>query len=79
VANTIEEIAAVFPDHALIKSLGCESCINIPITFKGDVIGTLNCLDSAGHFTPERVAKAKTLKKSGALAMLVALLTKETS
>lgn len=79
VANSIEEIASVFPDHELIRSLGCESCINIPIIFKGTVIGTLNCLDRADHFSPERVAKADTLKTSGALALLVALKTKDVS
>ena len=29
VANSIEEIAEVFPDHELIRSLGCESCLNL--------------------------------------------------
>ena len=78
-ANSIEEIAEVFPDHELIQSLGCESCLNIPIVFKGLVIGTLNLLDRAGYFTPERVAKAESLKTSGALALLVAMQTKEAS
>lgn len=72
VANSIEEIAAVFPDHALIQSLGCESCLNLPITVAGEVIGTLNCLHEAGHYTPERVAAAEALKQSGALAFLLA-------
>ncbi|MHA3915492.1 GAF domain-containing protein [Halovulum sp. GXIMD14793] len=71
VANSIEEIAAVFPDHELIKSLGCESCLNLPIVVNGSVIGTLNCLHNAGHFTPERVAKAERLKQPGALAFLL--------
>ncbi|HCW83516.1 MAG TPA: GAF domain-containing protein [Rhodobacteraceae bacterium] len=71
VANSIEEIAAVFPDHALIKSLGCESCMNVPIVVNGNVIGTLNCLHDAGHFTPERVAAAEGLKQAGALAFLL--------
>jgi hypothetical protein len=31
VANDIDAIAAVFDDHELIKSLGCESVINVPI------------------------------------------------
>src|SRR5690606_37862549 len=31
VANTIEDITKVFPDHALIGSLGCQSVINIPV------------------------------------------------
>lgn len=72
VANSIEEIAAVFPDHALIRSLGCESCLNLPIVVGDTVLGTLNCLDVAGHYTPDRVAAAETLKIPGALAFLLA-------
>ena len=72
VANSIEEIAAVFPDHELIQSLGCESCLNLPIVVAGQVIGTLNCLHDAGHYTPERVAAAEKLKQAGVLALLVA-------
>ena len=72
VANTIEEIAAVFPDHELIQSLGCESCLNLPIVVAGQVMGTLNCLHEAGHYTADRVAAADTLKQPGALALLVA-------
>lgn len=78
VANSIEEIAAVFPDHELIQSLGCESCINLPIVVNERVIGTLNCLHDAGHFTPERVGAAESLKQAGALAFLLeAYLKKE--
>ena len=72
VANSIEEIADVFNDHELIQSLGCESCLNLPIEVGGTVIGTLNCLHEAGHYTPDRVAAAHSLKQSGALALLVA-------
>ena len=72
VANSIEEIAEVFPDHELIRSLGCESCLNLPIFINGEMRGTLNCLHEAGHFTPERVAAAETLKPAGALAFLLA-------
>mgnify|MGYP000135570814 CR=1 FL=1 len=72
VANSIDEIAAVFDDYELIQSLGCESCLNLPIEVGGTVIGTLNCLHEAGHYTPERVSAANSLKQSGALALLVA-------
>lgn len=71
VANSIEEIADVFPDHELIRSLGCESCINVPITIDGHVIGTLNCLHEAGHYTPDRVEAANALKLPGAVAFLL--------
>ena len=72
VANSIDEIAEVFGDHALIRSLGCESCLNLPIVIAGQLWGTLNCLDVAGHYTPERVAAAHSLKAAGAMAFLLA-------
>lgn len=76
VANSIDEIAEVFPDHELIQSLGCESCLNLPIVLDGTVLGTLNCLDVAGHFTPERIVAAENLKPAGLLALLVAAHTR---
>lgn len=72
VANSIEEIAAVFPDHELIQQLGCESCINIPVFIAGKLRGTLNCLHVAGHYTAERVAAAENLKLAGAVAFMMA-------
>lgn len=70
VANSIEEIAGHFADHELIQSLGCESCLNLPVVYGGRVLGTLNCLDVAGHYTPERVAHAARLVAPGALCLL---------
>ena len=72
VANTIEEIAAVFGDYELIDSLGCQSVINVPIVVGGTVIGTINCLHEAGFYTPERVAAAEAQKLPGAACMLLA-------
>ncbi|MEP3279818.1 MAG: GAF domain-containing protein [Stappiaceae bacterium] len=77
VANSIQEIAAVFGDFELIQSLGCESCLNLPIVVAGQVVGTLNCLHEAGHYTPERIAAAQTLKQPGALAFLLAAALKQ--
>jgi hypothetical protein len=55
VANTIEDIAKVFFDHELINSLGCQSVINMPIVIGDELIATMNILDVAGYYTPERV------------------------
>ena len=55
VGNSIEELAKVFSDWELIQSLGLESCLNLPIIIEGKVVGTLNCLSVAGHFTPARI------------------------
>lgn len=79
VANSFAEMDAVFPDAALIQSLGCESCLNLPIVVAGHVIGTLNCCAPAGHFTPKRVEAAKTLQTATALAILTAFKMKETT
>jgi GAF domain-containing protein len=72
VANTIEAIAEVFPDHELIRSLGCESVVNLPAVFDGGVIGTINILDVAGHYTPARVAAIEALAPFAAIALLAA-------
>ena len=74
VANSIEAIAEVFPDHELIRSLGCESVLNLPVVFADTVIGTINILDAPGFYTPDRVAKAETLAPFAAAALLAARL-----
>jgi hypothetical protein len=61
VANSIEDIAKVFPDHELIASLGCGSVLNLPIIIGDDLAATINMLDAPGHFTPARVAEAEAL------------------
>ena len=56
VANTLDAIARVFPDAALIGRLGCASVVNLPV-FRGDALAaTMNLLDGEGHYTEDRVA-----------------------
>ena len=54
--NELAEIATVFPDHALIGSLGLGSVVNMPVVLGGELMATLNLLDVAGYFTPARLA-----------------------
>lgn len=61
VANTPPEFAKYFFDHALIVSLGLGSCINVPVLDAGRVLGTVNILAEAGHFTSERLAAYEQL------------------
>lgn len=56
VANSLAEFSHLFPDHALIDSLGCQATLNIPVICGGHVLGTVNILDAGGHFTPARIA-----------------------
>ena len=71
VANTIDKIAEVFPDHPLILSLGCESVMNLPIIVAGQVMGTINCLDGPGYWTAARLEQAEELRLPGAAAYLL--------
>jgi len=79
VANTIEAIAEVFPDHELIRSLGCGSVVNLPVVFDGAVIGVANALDKPGHYTPERVERMERLAPFAAIALLAAHIVAPTS
>ncbi len=72
VANDLAGIRAVFFDHELIARLGCASVLNLPVVIGGRVIGTLNLLHEAGHFTPDRVAAAQALRLPGALCLMLA-------
>lgn len=56
VGNSIEELAAVFPDYETINALGCQSVVNLPVILGDELVATINMLDVAGHYTPERVA-----------------------
>ena len=60
VANTLAEIAQVFPDHELIGSLGCGSVVNLPIVLGGKLVGTMNILHREHHYTPARTALVAT-------------------
>lgn len=61
VANTIEEIATVFPDHALIASLGCGSVFNLPVVLADELVATINMLDRTGHYDAAKVSEAEAL------------------
>jgi GAF domain-containing protein len=68
VANTLADIAQVFPDHALIGSLGCGAVINLPVVEEGRVTGTINLLDAEGRYTPDVAARAEAVLSQPAAA-----------
>lgn len=73
VANTIKEIAEVFPDHETIWSLGCGSVVNLPVVIADELAGTVNLLDVEHYYTPERVkAAAEQLSLPAKAAFLAA-------
>jgi hypothetical protein len=72
IANTIEDIAKVFPDHETIRSLGCGSVINLPLEIAGEVVGTINLLDAEHYYTPLRIEQAALLSLPAKTAYLAA-------
>ena len=53
--DTYDDVKAAFFDHGLIRSLGCESCVNVPVMWDGEVIGMLNLLHEALWYDAEDV------------------------
>lgn len=72
-ANTPPEFARYFFDHALIVSLGLGSCINVPVLDGGRVLGTVNILAEAEHFTPAKLAAYETLVAEASPALAAEL------
>ncbi|MFP7572009.1 GAF domain-containing protein [Marivita sp. S2033] len=79
VANTLADIADVFPDHELIGSLGCGAVINLPVIHKGELIATVNMLDAEDTYTPERQEIAKEQLTLPALATLLTVMQLNTA
>jgi hypothetical protein len=70
---TLAAIAEVFPDHALIASLGCGACINVPVLYDGKVIGTMNALDREGAYTAASIALVAPLAPLAIPSFLLAM------
>ncbi len=60
------ELTVAFFDHELIRSLGCESSVNVPVRWQGETLGMLNILHESGYYD---AADIPTLSVFGALAV----------
>jgi hypothetical protein len=64
------DIQAAFYDHELIRSLGCESALNIPVRWNGTTLGTLNLLHAAGHYEEAQLPLAQVFAGLAVTGML---------
>jgi hypothetical protein len=69
----MEAIRWAFFDHALIASLGCGTCINVPVCALGEVVGTMNILDREHAFDERHVALAQAAAPALAPAFLAVM------
>lgn len=58
-ANSIEELRDIFPDHEKIENLGLGATINLPIFLSNRLLGTLNLLHENGHYSDLDVASLR--------------------
>ena len=61
IGRTRDDIREVFFDYELIWSLGCESVLNLPVVWKGQVLGTLNLLHRAGFYDEGHIEGVRLL------------------
>jgi len=59
IGRTYADIQDVFFDHELIRSLGCESVLNVPVRWNGHTLGTINLLHQANWYTEADIAAAQ--------------------
>ena len=71
IGHNYDDIKTVFYDHELIRSLGCESVLNVPVRWKGQTLGTLNLLHEAGWYKPSDEAVARLVAHLALPAMML--------
>ena len=70
VANDDDEIASWLPGYTEYAAQGYGSLANLPINVAGRVIGIVNVMGTAGHFTPARLGLISSWLPLAALAIL---------
>ena len=60
-ANSAEAFSDVFADHEKIASMGLGSVVNLPVTFCGQFLGTVNLLHETGYYSDLRASELKNL------------------
>jgi GAF domain-containing protein len=61
IAADAEGVRAAFSDHALLARLGIGAILNVPIRFRGRVLGTMNLSHEAGHFSSDMIGPGRIL------------------
>lgn len=59
--NTAAGMEGQFPDLALIRSLGCNSSLSVPVMAGNHLLGTINALDAEGSYPDAMLDRAADL------------------
>ncbi|CAN7621285.1 GAF domain-containing protein [Bosea sp. LjRoot9] len=66
------DIERDFPDHAKIFALGCGSILNMPVRWRGGVLGQINLLNESGHFRDAHLPTVEAMAQIVVPAFLAA-------
>ena len=69
--NTAAGMEGEFPDLALIRSLGCNASLSIPVMVGNDLLGTINVLDAEGSYPSAIIDPAARLIVPASVVFLV--------
>jgi len=70
ICHDAQDIRRAFFDHELIASLGCESCINVPVRWNGRTLGTMNLLHEAHWYREDHAPMLQAFAALAVPAML---------
>ncbi|MFD1557387.1 GAF domain-containing protein [Paraburkholderia silviterrae] len=70
IGATPDDLRAVFADHELIASLGCESVLNVPVRWRGKTVASLNLLHIRNWYRVVHVSLAQTFAQFALPALL---------
>ncbi len=71
IGRNAEDIRWAFYDHELIRSLGCDSVLNMPVRWQGRTIGTLNLLAGANHYNETHIPIVRSIAHLALPGMLM--------
>jgi hypothetical protein len=70
ICRNYEEVRAIFFDHELIRSLGGESMLNVPVAYDGKPLGTINLSHQAGWYGEQHLPLGRIFAQLAAPALL---------
>jgi hypothetical protein len=69
ICATYEDVRGIFFDHELIRSLGCESMLNLPVAFDGNPLGTINLSHQERWYGEQHLAVGRVFAQLAAPAL----------
>ena len=76
-AEDIEGLRDVFPDHEKIESLGFGAAINLPVFVSGQFLGTVNLLHANGHYCEKHLPALLPATLPASVAFLSTMLAED--